>query len=376
MAAGAVPAAVPPLGSLLPITGTDLAAVMFTSGSTGTPKGAAIPHRAIVRLILGADYAALTPADTVVFASNPAFDAVTFEVWGPLLTGGTLLGLERDALLSSVSLGRRLTELGATAMFVPTGLFHMHARLAPDAFRSLRHLLIGGEALSPAAVRAVLAAGPPRNLRNVYGPTEATTFSTTHDAGTLPADADAVPIGRPVANSRAYLLDDERRPVPVGEPGELFLGGPGVALGYHREPALTAERFSADPWLPGERLYRTGDFAVWTPEHALEYRGRRDDQVKVRGFRIELGEVEAAVRALPGVAEAAVVVRGEGAGRMLAAYVVPRHQGADPTVEIKARLAAVLPVHMVPGAIHCVERLPLTSNGKVDRRAVGAEGAR
>ena len=346
----------------------DRAYVMFTSGSTGRPKGVMASHRAISHLVVGTDYVDIRPGDVVAFGSNIAFDAVTFEIWGALLNGAVVHGLDRDVLLSTYSLRNYLAEHRISAMFMTTALFHLHARLSPGNFAPLKHLLVGGEAMNPDAARAVLAADPPRRLRNVYGPTEATTFSTTHRILSVPDDVASIPIGRPIANASAHILDEFMQPLPVDTIGELYIGGPGLALGYCGEPALTADRFVPDPVEPSRRLYRTGDHARWTEDHLLDFAGRRDDQVKIRGFRIELSEVEGALSALPAVREAAVVVHGTGEAKSLIAFVVPVEPGAG--AGIGRALAPLLPPQQIPAAVLELDRMPLNANGKLDRAAL------
>ncbi|WP_158841394.1 amino acid adenylation domain-containing protein [Saccharothrix deserti] len=348
--------------------GEDLAYVMYTSGSTGRPKGVMAPHRAIIHLVVDTDYLRLGSDDVVAFASNIAFDAVTFEIWGPLLNGAVVQGLDRDSLLSTYSLGNSLAEHRVTAMFMTTALFHLHARLAPAGFATLRRLMVGGEVMNPEAALAVLAAGPPRWLVNIYGPTEATTFSTAHRIRSLPRDATSVPIGRPIANASTWVLDEDLRPVPPRVTGELFIGGPGLAHGYRGQPDLTAAKFVPDPNGTDTRLYRTGDYVRWTDDHLLDFVGRRDEQIKVRGFRIETPEVEAALAALPAVREAVVAVHGRGEARSLVAFVVPSSPGA--AAGAARDLAVVLPPQMIPAPIVEVPRFPLTANGKVDRAAL------
>jgi amino acid adenylation domain-containing protein len=343
----------------------DLAYVTPTSGSTGTPKLVMVSHRAVVRLVVNTDYIALSPEDVVAFASNIAFDAATFEIWGALLNGATVDSVDRETLLSSYLLGPHLRARGITTMFLTTALLRMHAKLAPATFNSLGHLLTGGEVMYPDTLRAVLRAGGPRRLLHAYGPTEATTFSTMGLVAAVLPEADSVPIGGPIANSNAYVLDPDGWPVDVGEVGELYIGGHGVARGYLGRPEQTEQVFSDDPWVPGGRMYRSGDFVRWTPNGQLDFVGRRDDQVKLRGFRIELPEVESAVRSLPSVREAAVVIRGEGDAKTLVAYVVATGPGEQDR-QIEQALAALLPPQMVPSVIQ-VDRLLLTSSGKVDR---------
>ncbi len=371
----------PPLASLS--SPGDPAYVIYTSGSTGRPKGVVVPHRAIVRLVRGTDYVQLGPDDRVAQASNSSFDAATFEIWGALLNGGRLVGLERETVLSPERLIAALRREGVDVLFLTTALFNQIAREAPDGFAPLRCVLFGGEAVDPAAVRAVLRAGPPENLLHVYGPTETTTFATWQRVEAAP-EGETVPIGRPLANGTLYVLAAGLTPQPAGAPGELFLGGDGVAHGYHARPELTAERFVPDPFgpHPGARLYRTGDLVRQRPDGAVEFLGRLDGQVKIRGFRIEPGEVEAALLALPGVREAAVVVRsdrsdgsdgsvGSPGERRLVAYVA----GEASAVSLREQLRERLPDYMVPSAFVTLETLPLNPNGKVDRKALPAPEA-
>jgi amino acid adenylation domain-containing protein len=355
----------------------DLAYVIYTSGSTGQPKGVCIPHRGITRLVLGTDFVQLQPADRVACASNVAFDAATFEIWGALLNGACSVCIDKDTALSPERFAAVLREQRVTTLFVTTALFNQLVQAVPDVFATLKHLLFGGEAVDPRRVRAVLERGRPARLLHVYGPTECTTYSTWHEVLEVPEDATTVPIGRPIANSTAYVLDPGLGPTPVGAPGELFLGGDGLALGYHRRPALTAERFVPHPFRPGERLYRTGDLVRQRADGALEFVGRTDTQVKLRGFRIEPGEVEESLRRQSGVAEVIVLCREDSPGeRELVAYVVAAPGASLGRDALRAALAAELPEPMVPAAIVILPELPLTPNGKVDRRALPAPTGR
>jgi amino acid adenylation domain-containing protein len=362
----------------LPVIATsdDLAYVMYTSGSTGQPKGTCIEQRSIARLVLGTDYVQLGEQDVIAHSSNTSFDAATFEIWGALLTGATLHGIATDLAMSPEALARELVAGGITTMFVTTALFHQLAAVAPAVFRSVRNVLFGGELLDPGAVRRILAAGPPRRLLHVYGPTETTTFATWQLIGELDDAAATVPIGRPIANTTIRILDDHRNLAPVGVRGEIYIGGPGVARGYWNRPALTAERFVADPFEPGGRLYRTGDLAAWRSDGTIEFLGRGDDQIKLRGFRIELGEIEAAVMASAEIAAAAVMVRDDTGDQRLVAYVVPATGVVLDLDATRARLAAALPRHMVPSTIVALDGLPITPNGKIDRRALPAPSTR
>jgi amino acid adenylation domain-containing protein len=318
-------------------TGDDLAYVMYTSGSTGIPKGVCIPARGIARLVLNTDYVRLGATDRIGQVSNFSFDAATFEIWGALLNGGQLIGVGKDTLLSPADFAEAIASQRITTMFLTAALFNQMAREHPQAFRGMRNLLVGGEALEPKWVRRVLEAGPPQNLLNGYGPTETTTFAVCHLIHSVPSGATNVPIGRPIANTTAYILDRYGEIAPVGVPGELHLGGPGVACGYWRRDELTAERFIPDSFrgdgLPAGAtkalLYRTGDRCRYLPDGAIEFLGRFDHQVKIRGFRIELGEIESCLTRHRAVKDAIVLAREDTPGdKRLVAYVVPAAESA------------------------------------------------
>jgi amino acid adenylation domain-containing protein len=343
--------------------------VLYTSGSTGRPKGVVVPHRAVVRLVRGTDYVQLGPDDRVAQAASSSFDAATFEIWGPLLNGGRVVGIEREAALAPRDLVAALDREEVTTLFLTTALLNQVAREEPGGFARLRTLLFGGELVDPAAVLAVLRAGPPERLLHVYGPTETTTYASWHRVETVAPGA-TVPIGRPLANGTLEVLDRGLGLLPVGVPGELYIGGDGLAHGYHARPELTAERFVPHPQAghPGTRLYRTGDLVRRRPDGSIEFLGRLDHQVKIRGFRVEPGEIEAALLALPGVREAVVVVRDEGGDRRLVAYAT-----GDATAEaLRHFLREQLPDYMVPAAFVVLDALPLNPNGKVDRKALPA----
>ena len=307
----------------------DLAYVMYTSGSTGQPKGICVPHRAVVRLVCDTNYVHFNPADQVANASNSSFDAATFEIWGALLNGARLFVVPQEVVISPPDLAAFLRQQAITILFVTTALFRMLAAHTANVFAPVHLVLVGGDRLDPRWPRLVLEAGPPRRLLNVYGPTENTTFSCWHPICALAPDATTVPIGRPVANTAVYLLDDKRQPVPVGVPGEIYLGGDGLARGYLNLPALTAERFIQHPFsnAPGARLFRTGDVGKYLPDGTIDFLGRLDHQVKVRGFRVEPDEIETVLNQHPGVRESVVVTDEDSAGdRSLIAYVVPERK--------------------------------------------------
>ncbi|WP_243708274.1 amino acid adenylation domain-containing protein [Actinomadura sp. GC306] len=362
-----------------------LACVLFTSGSTGVPKGVMLRHRDALdlatdgRLRGGAH-------DRVLVHSPHAFDASIYEIWTPLLHGGTAV-VAPPGHLDGAAFEEIIAAEDLTGLFLTTTLFNLVADERPHAFARLREVLTGGEAGSPAAIRKVLAACPDTEVGNVYGPTEATTYTTIGgQRGPLadPAETSAL-LGRPIDDMRVYVLDPGLRPVPPGVAGEAYIAGAGLGRGYLRRPALTAGRYVADPFgAPGDRMYRTGDLVRWRPDGTLEYLDRVDFQVKVRGFRIELGEIEAAIAAHPAVANVAVVAREDTPGvKTLVAYVIangpargdarPEPLGEERGVDgLREFVAARIPEYMVPAAFVRLDTFPVGPTGKLDRRALPA----
>ncbi len=348
----------------------DPAYISYTSGSTGQPKGVVVPHRGVVRLVKGADYVSLTPQETLLHMSPLSFDASTFELWGALLSGGRVV-LMPPGQPSLAEIGSVIRHHGITTLWLTAGLFHLMVDERLDDLTPLRQLLAGGDVLSPRHVAKARRALPACTIVNGYGPTENTTFTCCY---TVTADTESmttVPIGRPIANTRVYILDANLQPVPVGVAGELFAGGDGVACGYLNQPELTEERFIPDPFSlkPGERLYRTGDRVRWREDGNIEFLGRVDHQVKVRGFRVEMGEIESALRAIPGVREAVVVQReGPGTERAVVAYLVGVAKAPLDPDDVRRQLRNQLPEYMIPSAFVILDQLPLLPNGKLDRR--------
>ncbi|MCC7416289.1 MAG: amino acid adenylation domain-containing protein [Acidobacteria bacterium] len=353
----------------------DLAYVTYTSGSTGTPKGVEVTHRGIVRLLCGTDYVELGPGETLLHLAPLAFDASTFEIWGALLHGGRVV-LYPDRLPRIEDLAALLRDERVTTLWLTASLYNTVVDQRPEALEGVRQLLIGGEALSVAHVRRGLAALPGTTIVNGYGPTEGTTFTCCHAIGadSVGPGTVSIPIGRPIANTRVFVLDAALEPAGVGVPGELYVGGDGVARGYTGAPALTAARFVPDPFcgVPGARLYRTGDQVRWRADGTLEFLGRRDGQVKVRGHRLELGEIEAVLTGHPSVRAAAAAVRQIGEARSLVACVVPREGRPFDAAALRAFVKEHLPEYMVPAFVLPIPCLPLTANGKVDREALPA----
>ena len=284
--------------------GEATAYVIYTSGSSGEPKGVLTPHRAIVRLAVNNGYADFQSTDRVAFASNPAFDASTMEVWATLLNGGAVVIVDQATLLDPQQFGRWLERHAITVLWLTAGLFHQYADVLAAPFARLRILITGGDVVDPRVAARVLERSPPQRLLNGYGPTETTTFAATYQIREVAPSATSIPIGRPIANTRIYIVDKYREPVPIGAAGEILIGGQGVASGYLNRPELTAERFIASPFVAGERLYRTGDLGRFRADGTIEFLGRNDFQVKIRGFRIEPGEIEARLAEHPGVREA------------------------------------------------------------------------
>jgi amino acid adenylation domain-containing protein len=276
--------------------------VVYTSGSTGRPKGVAAEHHEVVHLVQGTDYVSFGPGDRVAQASNASFDALTFEAWGALLGGATLVGIPKEVLLTPAAFRQVLREERITTLYQTTALLNLLSREEPDIFSTLREVLFGGQAVEAESVRRVLRGGRPQRLVHVYGPTEVMAWCSWEDVREVAEGARTVSVGRPIARMRMYVLDRALEPVPVGAAGEIYVGGAGVARGYLDRPALTAERFVADPFggEPGARLYRTGDLGRWKADGTLEFVGRTDEQVKIRGFRIELGEIEARLPSIRG----------------------------------------------------------------------------
>ncbi|TRV81091.1 amino acid adenylation domain-containing protein [Streptomyces sp. 130] len=361
-------------GRAVAVPGPDsLAYVMFTSGSTGLPKGVGVSH---------ADVAALAEdsawnggaADAVLMHSAYVFDASTFEMWAPLLRGGTVV-VAPEGVLEPGTLRAAVREHGVTAVFLTTALLNVIADTDPGAFAGLRLVCAGGELASPDAMQRVAGAAPGVRVLHVYGPTETTTFATRYDvAADLPAGPP--PIGRPLDGMRLHVLDGSLGPVPAGVTGELYLAGRGVARGYTGLPALTATRFVADPFDPdGGRMYRTGDLVKWTPDGQIAYVSRADSQVKLRGYRIEPGEIESVLACCEGVADSYTLVREDVPGdRRLVAYVVPAGTVRPDPADLAEAVGRSLPAYMVPSAFVLIDALPLTVNGKVDRRALPAPG--
>ncbi|MGZ3147662.1 amino acid adenylation domain-containing protein [Lentzea chajnantorensis] len=365
---------VPPRGSrstvdALPVVAPeDVAYLMFTSGSTGRPKAAMVEHRNIANLVTAPNYLEITAQDRFLQLATVAFDAATFEIWAALLNGARLV-LAPPGVVQAEELGDLLRTNEITVLFLTAALFHRQIDVDVDAFKGLHTVMSGGDVLSVPHIRRLREALPTVQIINCYGPTETTTFVTCHRVG---ADEDlggTLPIGRQLQNTDVVIVGDDGTPVPDGTAGELWAGGAQVGRGYWQRPDLTEERFVRGSW-NGVRYYRTGDQARRRPDGVVEFLGRMDDQFKLRGFRIEPGEVENALTEHPQVRAAAVGVRTHPSGdRRLVAWVVPSDEGIDKR-SLRAHMRASAPEHMVPAGFVVVDELPITSNGKTDRKAL------
>ncbi|MGI8773069.1 MAG: amino acid adenylation domain-containing protein [Acidobacteriaceae bacterium] len=363
--------------------------MMYTSGSTGRPKGVVVPHRAVLRLVQNTDFATFGPEEVFLQLAPISFDASTLEIWGALLNGGRLV-LMPGSKPSPEEIGTAIQHYGITTLWLTAALFHLMVMDHLDQLKPLRQLLAGGDVLSVAHVRKLLTAAPHLRLINGYGPTENTTFTCCHTIRLEDLERGTVPIGRPIANTRVYILDPLGRPAPIGVPGELHAAGDGLALGYLHAPELTATKFitldlgTAATGRICERLYKTGDLARYASDGTVEFLGRRDNQIKIRGYRVELGEIEAAAEQYPDVRAVIVCARPDWMSaedipgdKRLALYAIPR-DGMDPS-EVKRGLREYLrgqlPDHMQPQAIMLLASFPRTANGKVDYRALPAPEA-
>ncbi|BAU88123.1 CDA peptide synthetase I [Streptomyces laurentii] len=363
-------------GSAEPLTpahpgGPDrMAYVMFTSGSTGRPKGVAVTHGNVASLAADPGWQGGNHARVLMHAPT-AFDASTYEVWVPLLSGARIVVAPAGDLDPDV-LADTIRRQDVTSAFFTAALFNLLVERDPAALAGMREVIAGGEALSPPVVAKALSAWPETVVTNGYGPTETTTFAVLHRTREMPQGT--VPIGTPMHDTRAYVLDERLRPVPVGVAGELYLAGAGLARGYLGRPGLTAERFVACPYGdPGSRMYRTGDLARWRADGRIEYLGRTDDQVKIRGFRIEPGEIENVLATHPAVADATVLVCDRPAGgKDLVGYAVLTEGVEVEPAELRGFVAERLPQYSVPTVVMVLDAFPMTGNGKLDRGALPA----
>ncbi len=379
-------------------TPENLTYIMYTSGSTGIPKGVCTPHRGIIRLVKSSNYVNLSAEEIILQAAPISFDASTFEIWGALLNGGKLviLSIEKPSLKE---LGETLEKYNISTLWLTAGLFHLMVDEQIQSLKDVRQLLAGGDVISPIHAKKLQQIHPNCQLINGYGPTESTTFACCYRVpSNHPADK-SIPIGYPISNTQVYIFDNNLQPVPVGVPGELYISGDGLARGYLNRPELTAEKFIPNPFFEGKtsppspllakekgagggvRLYKTGDRVRYLSDGKIEYLGRFDNQVKIRGFRVELGEVETALSQHPQVEEAVVIVQNQDNIQRLVAYYVPVicrdeiYRVSDEkyrvsSTDLRTFLSDKLPEYLIPSIFIPLPELPLTVNGKVNRRAL------
>lgn len=346
--------------------------VMFTSGTTGTPKAVVQTHRSVTRLIVDADWIDFGPETVTLHSSAFAFDTSIVDLFGALLHGGTVV-IPPPGQLSISDLATAIASDGVNTLWLTSGLFHAVADMRPEAFAGVSYLIVGGDVVSPSHAARVMAACPALSIINGFGPTE-TNICTAHPITRADTErGGSIPIGRAVAGTQVYIVDQDGWPVPPGIPGELVVSGRAVANGYWNRPDLTAEKFHAAPWNPDLRIYRTGDLAALRSDGVITFFGRIDTQVKVRGFRVELTEVEEAIKAVPGVAHVSVAaLQPEGQlDKVLAAYVVPEDPDLDAET-IRDACVRTLPEFARPTHITLMDSLPLNPNGKVDRARLPA----
>lgn len=350
----------------------DLAYVMYTSGSTGTPKGVAVRHRNAIRVVKGADYVDFSCDQRFLQFTPFTFDVSIFEIFGALLNGGRLVVFP-PGVPSMAELGDFIVEQGITTVWLTAGLFHQMVEENVEGLKGLRQLVAGGDVLSASHIRKVLDAVPECRLVNGYGPTEGAVFTCAFHFERASQLAQGVPIGKPISNTYVYVMDTHGEVVPVGVPGELYIGGDAATQGYWNRSELTAEKYVKDPFdeLPEARLYRSGDIVKFAKDGNLLFLGRRDNQVKVRGFRIELGEIEIVLDEHPLVQKAVVLARSDdGCEKRLVAYIVLRKSKSATVTEMRTYVAAHLPEYMVPSIVVFMESFPLNHNGKIDRNAL------
>ncbi|WP_052360693.1 non-ribosomal peptide synthetase [Oceanobacillus manasiensis] len=347
---------------------TEQAYLMYTSGSTGQPKGCIISHQNILSLVFGPNFIDFGPHQVILQTGSPAFDSSIHDIWGSLLHGGLLILASREELLDFDQLEPLLVEKGVRTMFLTTALFNKISDESPHLFAPLTDVLIGGETASIRHCRQVLEKNPGLKITNGYGPTENTTCSTVHIIREIDFEAPNIPIGKPLENKTAYILDRGLNLLPVGAVGEICVGGAGVCLGYHQMPKITAQSFLEDPFVPGGRLYRTGDLGRWLPNGSIEYLGRTDSLVKIRGHRVDLNEIERVMKNIVNIRQVTVQVREINHDKQLCAYFTS--EGNSDVNGFRTQLSSVLPQYMIPAFYTKMDVLPLSVNGKIDHKSL------
>lgn len=339
----------------------DLAYVIYTSGTTGKPKGVMVEQKSVIKLVKNCDYTNLNEKSVILQTGQLAFDASTFELWGSFLNGGRLNLLNESVLLDAKLFKDYIIKNNINTMFITTALFNQMVSFDDTTFDSLDHLMFGGEASSEEHIAAVRDRNKKLDFRNVYGPTETTTFASHY---IIKDKVSKTPIGKPISNTQIYVLNQGHL-CGIGVPGELCIAGDGVARGYLNRPELTAEKFSNNPFGKG-KMYHSGDLVRWLPDGNIEYIGRIDAQVKIRGFRIELGEIESAIRLLDGIKDCRAIVRNSASGdKAIYAYIVSENK--INMSEIRNKLSLKMPQYMIPAYMMQIESIPVTKNGKLDK---------
>ncbi|MCY8121175.1 surfactin non-ribosomal peptide synthetase SrfAA [Bacillus spizizenii] len=353
----------------LPLDSSAMANLTYTSGTTGTPKGNIVTHANILRTVKETNYLSITEQDTILGLSNYVFDAFMFDMFGSLLNGAKLVLIPKETVLDMARLSRVIERENISILMITTALFHLLVDLNPACLSTLRKIMFGGERASVEHVRKALQTVGKGKLLHMYGPSESTVFATYHPVDELDEDTLSVPIGKPVSNTEVYILDRAGHVQPAGIAGELCVSGEGLVKGYYNRPELTEEKFIPHPFTSGERMYKTGDLARWLPNGDIEFIGRIDHQVKIRGQRIELGEIEHQLQTHDRVQETVVLAVDQGAGdKLLCAYFVG--EGEISSQELREHAAKDLPAYMIPAVFIQMDELPLTGNGKIDRRAL------
>lgn len=346
-----------------------LAYVIYTSGTTGKPKGILTTNRNVVHFVHASKFLEISEEDRILQLSSFSFDGSIFDIFGTLLNGARLILIPQESVLNIEKLAEQIERQQITRMVITTALFHLLVDTNLECLRHMKSILVGGERASVSHVRKALNRLGPGIIKNIYGPTEATVFATYHDINEVDDNAISVPIGKPISNTSIYIVNERNGLQPIGMTGEICIAGDGIARGYLNRPDLTSEKFVDHPFSNGNRMYRTGDLGKWMPDGTIEYVGRRDDQVKIRGFRIELGEVEAQLLTIDSVREAFVIAQSDESGaQQLCAYVVADRELTGK--ELRSALSDKLPAYMIPSYFSQVAKMPLTTNGKVDRRAL------
>ncbi|WED43930.1 amino acid adenylation domain-containing protein [Legionella cardiaca] len=350
-------------------TPNSLAYIIYTSGTTGKPKGVMVPHRGINRLVNSTNYIQITTKDRVAQAASISFDAATFEIWGALLNGATLVGAPHHILLNVDLFSQFLVDKNITVLWLTSALFNQYASINPSMFNKLSYLLVGGDVLNAERIMNVMQCdkGAPQNILNGYGPTENTTFTTTYSIIPQKEGYQSIPIGKPIANTTVYILDNHLEPTPIGAPGELYTGGDGVALGYLNRPEITDSRFIPNLYdaQGTSKLYKTGDIVRWMPDGNIDYLSRQDNQIKIRGFRVELEAIYSILLHHEAVTQCAVrVYENEKHQKSIVAYLVLKTE--TPVTQIQQYMSTQLPGYMIPSFFIIIDSIPLTLNGKVN----------